>query len=429
MTEGLRGADALGAVAALTSATVTTVTASGLAGAAVADSAVELGKRIKAARVSRKMRGEDLGAAIGLDKTQISKIERGVRRVNVRELPQLARALGVAIGELLGEPARPRMAMAHRLAAGVAEAPAATKQRALELLKVEDLLSRRIEVPAPSASAEGGRVTEFARATFDRRPRNKAEARRQGRELAERVRMELGLGAYEIGDLPGLIEREFGVDVAVSPLGADADGLCVQGDGVALIVASSDFSDGHVRFTLAHELGHHIVDDPRDVIDEQQPDMFGDDLAEFRVNAFAAHLLMPADGVRQTVAWIGGGVNDRVLVALMSRFGVSLSALVGQLIELRLVPFEDGPRLRELSVGALQSRHRDLIPDQSLTTGRRNVRPPGRLIRTAIQAAQSQTLGLSPVATLLERDDDEELWDEVMDRQYAVDTAGATPTR
>jgi hypothetical protein len=133
--------------------------------------------------------------------------------------------------------------------------------------------------------------------------------------------------------------------------------------------------------------------------------------------------------VRQTVAWSGGEVNDRVLVALMSRFGVSLSALVGQLIELRLVPFEDGPRLRELSVGALQARHRDLVPEQSLTTGRRNVRPPARLIRSAIEAAQSQTLGLSPVATLLERDDDEELWDEVMDRQYAAATAGATPAR
>lgn len=432
MSEGLRGADALGAVAAPAAVTVALVTASGLgAGTAVAaaDSAVELGQRIKAARMRREMRGEELGAVLGLDKTQISKIEGGVRRVNVRELPQLARALGVAIGELLGEPARPRMAMAHRLAAGVAEAPAATRRRALQLIEVEDLLSRRTQVPSPSASAAGTRVTEFARATFNRRPRNKAEARRQGRELAVRVRTELRLGAYEIGDLPGLIEREFGVDVAVSPLGADADGLCVHGDGVAMIVASSDFSDGHVRFTLAHELGHHILDDSRDIIDEQQRDMFGDDLAERRVNAFAAHLLMPTDGVRQTVAWSGGGVNDRVLVALMSRFGVSLSALVGQLIELRLVPFDDGPRLRELSVGALQARHRDLAPDQSLTIGRRNVRPPARLIRTAIQAAQAQTLGLSPVATLLQREDDEELWDEVMVRQYAVAVAGAAPTR
>jgi hypothetical protein len=35
--------------------------------------------------------------------------------------------------------------------------------------------------------------------------------------------------------------------------------LCIHSDGVALILASTDYTDGHVRCTVAHELGHHVT--------------------------------------------------------------------------------------------------------------------------------------------------------------------------
>jgi Zn-dependent peptidase ImmA (M78 family)/transcriptional regulator with XRE-family HTH domain len=398
--------------------------------AADGNDAAAVGKRVATARRRRSLTGVQLGALVGLNKDQISKVESGRRRVSVRELPKFARALGVAMGDLLGEPSRPRLAMAHRLAAGVDEAPAATRRRALQLLEVEDLLSQRAAAPTAAPSEAGSRVLDYASAQLADRPRNKAEAQRQGRRLAECVRTELALGGHEIGDLAGLIEREFGVDVAVSPLGQDADGLCVHDHNMALIVASSDFSDGHVRFTLAHELGHHILGDPRDIIDERERDMFSDDVVERRVNAFAAHLLMPATGVRDTVAWTGDGVvNERVLVALMERFGVSLSALVGQLIELRLVPFDDGPQLRRIGVTDLVARHRDVAPSAAATTVRRTVRAPERLLRTAIRAAQSELLGLSPVAALLERDDDDALWRDIMESDLAAPSATSALSR
>lgn len=381
----------------------------------------EIGARIAAARQRRPLTGRELGALVGLTKDQVSKVENGVRRVRAGELPRFARALGVAMGELVGEPTPSRMAMAHRLATGAQEDSAATQQRALQLIEVEEVLARRTAVPAAAPSVAGMRVLEYARATFADRPRNKAEARRQGRRLAEQLRVELGLGGHEIGDLAGLIEREFGVDVALSPLGKNADGLCVHGDGVALIVASSDFSDGHVRFTLAHELGHHLLDDPRSVIDERTQDMLADDLVERRVHAFAANLLMPAAGVQATVAWTGGGqVTERAMVALMERFGVSWQALVGQLIDLKLVPFDDGPRLRGLKVADVVARHRDLVLSEVDTTERRVVRAPERLLHVAISAAQAEVLGTGPVAVLLERDDDDQLWDEIMEGAYAA---------
>jgi len=233
--------------------------------------------------------------------------------------------------------------------------------------------------------------------------------------LAERLRLELGLGGHEIGDLPGLVERSFGVDVALSPLGTDSDGLCVHRDDIALIVASSDFSYGHMRFTLAHELGHQLFGDPRDVIDEGERDMFADDLTEKRVNAFAGHLLVPEQGVRETLAWTSDGqVTERALVALMERFGVSLAALVYQLNMLNLLTFEQGMRLRQYRVGDLVRRNRDVAPGGAATTVFRQVRAPERLLGSAVRAARAEQVGLSAVAALLDRDDDEVLWDEIM---------------
>ena len=61
------------------------------------------------------------------------------------------------------------------------------------------------------------------------------------------------------------------------------------------------FSQGHVRFTLAHELGHRLLGEPRDVINGGERDMFAGNLQERRVNAFAGHLLMPEEGIRETL--------------------------------------------------------------------------------------------------------------------------------
>ena len=262
------------------------------------------------------------------------------------------------------------------------------------------------------------------------RPRNKAEAQRQGRQLAERVRQELDLGRAEIRDLATLIETHFGVDVLLSPLGHGADGLCAHTPDQALIVASSDFPDGHVRFTLAHELGHHLLDDPREVIAESGEQMYSEDIIERRVNAFAAHLLLPDSGIREALASInvtteelrcGDNRAQRALGSLMHRFGVSLQALLFQLADLRVLSFADASHLRSrLRAGQVTTAHHRLtaaMPDLAAPLADQvsgAVRPPSRLLEAALAAARAEKIGTSVIATLLERDDDEALFDEIM---------------
>lgn len=413
----------------------------------------ETGRRVARARTKSQLTGTALGALVGLGKDQISKIEHGQRRLAPRELPAFAQALGVTIRYLLGADDSPRMALAHRLSQSgevdstgeSADAPAgagvpATQRRALELLNVEEVLARQVDLPQPRLSAAGAQVRAFAAADLARRPRNKSEAQRQGRRLADQVRDALDLGSAEIRDLASLIETHFAADVALSPLGKDVDGLCAHTGDQALLVASSDFPDGHVRFTLAHELGHHLLGDPREVIAEGAADMYADDILERRVNSFAAHLLLPEDGVREALAWLhvdradlctGNPTTQRALGTLMLRFGVSLQALLFQLADLRVISFDDAAHLKStLNAGAVANRGRaaTLVPgladmggsvswpvvDAVLGPAQGAVRPPQRLLDTALVAARAGVTGTGMVAVLLGRPDDDDLFDAVM---------------
>ena len=61
---------------------------------------MRIGTRIREIRKARGMRQHELAKRAGLSQTTISDLERG-RNVSSTELPQLARALGVAVEELI----------------------------------------------------------------------------------------------------------------------------------------------------------------------------------------------------------------------------------------------------------------------------------------------------------------------------------------
>lgn len=382
------------------------------------ENAAQVGGRVASARRQRRMSGSELGALVGLRKDQISKIESGRRRLDIAELPRVAGALGVTVRYLLGEAERPALAVAARLAAGApSEALRSARRRARQILEVEDLLTQVADLPLARSSSAGQLVAEQASAQFISLPRSKAAARQQGRELAEIARRELDLGSDALGDIAALIEQSFAVDVALSPLGTDADGLCIHCGSSALILASTDFPDGHLRFTLAHELGHHLMNDPGEIIEETTADIFADSTRELRANAFAGHFLMPERGIRSVLEWLGDGpghLSERSAVALMERFGVSMAALIYQLNILGFLSFDEGQKLRGRGVTSLVSQHRDVAPSGASTSIGHLRRAPERLTRQALAAAREQRLGLSAIASLLERDDDEQLWNEIM---------------
>jgi Zn-dependent peptidase ImmA (M78 family) len=329
-------------------------------------------------------------------------------------MPKLAQALLVTTPQwLLGLKATPTFSLAYRLN-GAAES-AGAQVRAASVLNVEDLLADQGLVDAPVPTAAGQAVMEQIRTGFPAPPRSRQEAQRQGRRMAELVRETLNLGNAELGDLPDLIETHFATDVVLSPLGTDVDGLCAHTEDRAVIVASTSFDAGHVRFTLAHELGHHLLADPRPVIDEDEVEPASGTLTERRVSAFAAHLLLPPAGVgemldtrRVTQADFDTQASKagRAARSLADRYGASVPATVYQLADLGFIADTDTwidllDNQKEWADSAVTSQR--TIP---------SVRPPRRLLDAALDAAAARKTGTGPLAVLLDREDEDAIYTE-----------------
>lgn len=391
----------------------------------------KIGPRIAAFRKQRNMTQAELGASLGMDNTQISKIESGARRVEVSELVVAAEALGVSTRDLVGAPERDKLALAARVAQdSTVEDLRAIRQRARQIIEVEHVLSEVVGLQPASPDrrtseivAEGARLSQ-GRATA------KLAIQEQGETLAKAVRTKFELGQSPIADLPEFIEANFGVDVALYPFGnrfdADKpDGLCVHSGDTHIILANTAFVSGHVRFTLAHELAHHLFADPREIINETATEMYAESPVEWRANAFAAALLMPEEGVRAVHRRVESSrqVSPAALKYLVGHFGVSLAAMIYRLNVLELLSFDDGQRLRArgwsklpgLLTGDGQDRSEELPAPP---------RPPTRLTSAALAAFAEQRMGLAPLATLLQRDDDDDLYREVLDTLDISDGEG-----
>lgn len=388
----------------------------------------QVGQRVRQARQRAGLAAAVVAEQAGLTPDKLSKIENGRRRVALGELPALADALHVPVSALLGtSDATPlALALAHRVAATAPDsASSGMRARAVEILEAEVRLGRAGGLPPRQLSADGAAVQQLAAAEFSAMPRTAPEAQRQGRSLAEKVRRVLDLGIAAVGDLAGLIEMHLGADVALSPLGEGSDGLCAHDGEAALIVANTDVSAGRTRFTLAHELGHHLLRDPRSVIDERLDDMLGATYVERRVNAFAGHLLLPVRAVEVTLRWLGCSRDDLAAAStrgraalgyLMAAYGVSMPCALMQLVEAGILTTAEQTDLAgRLQAAELLRTAEHLLDGQPGPDKKTHQqRPPARLVTAALEAARAGRAGMNTVAVLLGRPDDDVLFEEVM---------------
>ena len=111
-------------------------------------------------------------------------------------------------------------------------------------------------------------------------------------EAAAQARTLIGADANSpIHELAGQVEHVglFPYSLSLGP--ASADGAYAEVDGLGVAVINGDIDPGRRRFTLAHELGHHLFGDAYSV------DWGADTSAtEQALDAFAGHLLLPRIG-------------------------------------------------------------------------------------------------------------------------------------
>lgn len=366
----------------------------------------ELGRRIKQAREQRGWTQIQLAEAIDLAQSAVSRIETGERTVDSLELAEIARALRVSVLELLEDRLLPSaLGIAARLEpAEHHEAWAHTWARVQDLLALDRLLQE-----------EGFQRSEAERIPV--RDLLHGMAVDQGMSLAQVARAYLNLGDQPLPDLADLVERRFGIGVAMEPIPDGIAGICLVAEGTATMVIDSSGPLGRQRFTTAHELSHFLAGDADPLVVDEQ--LFGTGrVAEMRANAFAAHFLMPASGLRSRVG--NRTVDDDVVAELMHAFQVSLEALLWQLQNLDLLSQHEhrilkakGPAALSLAAGyvgewAAAERQRDIV------------RPPAILVRRALDAYQAGVIGSRRIAALLLRDD-------VADLRRELEDAGISP--
>ena len=146
-------------------------------------------------------------------------------------------------------------------------------------------------------------------------------------EPADRARFardQLGLGQKApIPDLLGLIEGTAGVPVIVAQLGNDGiAGAYVMRRNTPFILLNGSNSLVRLRFSLAHEYGHHYLGHAQGV--DKVIDLMSSTPREQEANAFAAELLLPIEAVNW---WASKHTNREIdlsyVVTLAQDFGVS----------------------------------------------------------------------------------------------------------
>jgi Zn-dependent peptidase ImmA (M78 family)/DNA-binding XRE family transcriptional regulator len=285
----------------------------------------ELGGRLAEARRTARLSQADVAAAVHLDRTAITKIESGDRRVDSLELARLAVVLGRPIDWFVMAP--PSNVVSRRASRDAADDSQAdvlleTVTRDVALLVELGLLVPPRPPFRPGAPVETVETAEAA---------------------AGELRRHLGLVPGPVWDLQRVAERAglyaFSIDLESDSL--DGSYVAVDGAGGTAIV-NGGAPTGRRRFTLAHELGHHVLDDKYS--DEWILGVGGGE-RERLINAFAVHFLMPRDAVLGRWRALGGDREPRqAALVLGAEYGLSWTATCAQLCNLGLI--DDAGRQR-----------------------------------------------------------------------------------
>jgi Zn-dependent peptidase ImmA (M78 family) len=205
-------------------------------------------------------------------------------------------------------------------------------------------------------------------------------------------------------DVLALVEEEHGVPVGVLALEEGLAGAYLRRPRGALILLNGTEAAPRLRFTLAHELGHHVLSHSQSV-DTAAGLRRPERPMEVQANRFAAELLAPAAAVR---AWLdardGVGVGLDEVVALGATYGISAPAALFRLVAAGALPERARVRrlLDEIEEGAhLDLRHRLGLPafEDGLSRARERMPrvPPG----SALDAFARGELGAERLAAMV----------------------------
>lgn len=290
-----------------------------------AQSWAEVGERITEARLAAGLSQGDLASKVGLDRTALVRIEAGDRRITALELFSLAEVLGVPLAHLVS---RPPESLVSRRAALEENADAASRDRYRLDARLEQhgrhaewLVGRGyLKPPVPSKSLQRG------------------QAAVDPVTLARDARTAAGTPHGPLGPMADVLEY-LGLYLTVVDEAAEGASLLLDGFGVAVI--SGQVPPGRRRWTAAHELGHHLMQD------EYHSDASvaaSRDERERLIDQFVEELLLPTADMRDAWAHLSSKSARTIMIEIAASYRLSWSAVVNRARHLGLIEPDEARR-------------------------------------------------------------------------------------
>ncbi|MBK1631927.1 transcriptional regulator [Thiohalocapsa halophila] len=265
-----------------------------------------IGQRIKQARAAAGLSLRALSAQAGVSHTAIAKYEQGDATPSSEVLLTLSKALGVRVEYFFRAGGIELQGVEYRKQARVPQKAlrrieAATLEQLERFLELQELIPQRLVRPFSVPANLPTRI-----ATLD-----------AIEDLALALRSAWGLGRNPIPVLcDSLEERGILVFQVETPAGGQFDGLAAKVQDMPVVVVGRDWPGDRQRFTLAHELGHLVLDGRlAPELDEEKA-----------AHRFAGAFLAPKPEVIKELGATRTRLEPRELCVLKAAYGLSMAA-------------------------------------------------------------------------------------------------------
>jgi len=324
-------------------------------------------RKLAEAREARGMTQKALADRLGITRAAVCQYERGQRTPSRQVLLTLSFVLGMPTHYFLQDGGyEVRNAVFFRSMTSATKIPRMQAKRRYEwLVRIVDLLRGFIEFPDVSIPAF----------ELPADPRGIRWDEIDG--IANSTRGAMGLGFGPISNVTWLIENKGGIVTSFGLDDAALDAFSNWCDGTPFFILNAQKGTAvRWRYDLAHELGHMILH--RKVREDLLQDHSIFRLTEEQANCFAGAFLLPETSFSQTLPY---SVTLDTLIALKSKWKVSISAMVMRLRNLDLVSEKKKQRLF-MAISRRQWRTKEPLDDQLEIEEPQILRRAAELLRT-----------------------------------------------
>jgi len=273
--------------------------------------------RLHRARKAAGLSLRDLGELVGVSHAAIKKYEDGVAMPSSDILIRLSRALKVRTEYFFRPEPVALEGIEYRKRSSL-------PKKRLDAIthEVIDQIERRIELENlfPQSPVKPFTTVEGLAASLT--------SMDQIENVVELVRKAWELGFDPIPDLVDVLET-YGIRVFMIDAGADNkfDGLAARVSGKPIVVVGRHWPGDRQRFTLAHELGHLMLEGRLDSdLDE-----------EMACNRFAGAFLFPRASVLQEMGGHRNAIEFKELGLLKEEFGLSMAGILYRARDLGII--------------------------------------------------------------------------------------------